>query len=231
MIALALVACETTPTVKPPDESAVVVGEVVEMGNPTPVPAETETETVCNCGIVDGTMTKQVEMSYTASYAIMWEYGGEIGFDVSVEPLGVGGTIGEAISAAYGEQWESSRTRAIGFPLTAEADTNMEYTIEWREVWQAGHIPISTAGEQEQVEYRYLVRIDGDIVDSRDLGCAQGCEAGVAPTLPPTEVDLPEGYELYDDFTASGALDANWSLNDADQICTVDVGSGALSFN
>ncbi len=174
-------------------------------------------------------MTKQVELSYAAAHAVHWEVGGQAGVGVEVS-LGVGGSIEGALSEAYGEEWESSRTRTIGFPLTAEPNTNMAYTIQWRELWQEGYIPARTPTGQEEIKYHYLIRIDGDIVGSRDLGCAQGCETA-EPSEPATGVpSLLQGYRLYDDFTTSGTFESEWRLDDANHVCEMDVTSGSLSF-
>jgi hypothetical protein len=176
-------------------------------------------------------MTKNVERSYTASYAFSWEFGGEIGFDLTVEPLGVGGNVGAAVTSAYGRQWESSRTQTVGFPLTAEPNTNMEYTITWTEMWQNGYIPVHTRNGEERVVYRYLVRIDGDIVDSRDLGCEQGCEGDNGEVITPSEEGVPEGYVLYDDFTAPEAFDTNWWIDDPNGICTLGTAGDVMRFD
>ncbi|MBN1815152.1 MAG: hypothetical protein JXA14_25185 [Anaerolineae bacterium] len=205
------------------DKDAVVIGEVVEEGEPAPTVGDTEAVKVSNCGILDGTMTKEIQLSYTASYAFMWEYGGEVGFDFAVEPLGVGGNIGGAFTATYGQQWESSKTQSVGFPLTAERNTDMEYTIAWTEMWQAGYIPVHTARGQERVEYRYLVHIDGNIVGSRDLGCVQVDEGDGDEETPPLPDGVPTGYVLYDGFTAPEEFTTNWWIDDPNDIC--DVGS------
>ncbi len=39
------------------------------------------------------------------------------------------------------------------------------------------------------------------------------------------------GWNLCDDFTASNALDTNWHLNDAKQLCKLNVKAGQLSFD
>jgi len=42
---------------------------------------------------------------------------------------------------------------------------------------------------------------------------------------------IPEDYILYDDFTATSALDYNWWLHDVREICDLSVGEGQLMFN
>lgn len=224
-----LAACAPPTTTAPSAQDNMQVGEAVEVGESTPIAAETATETVCNCGIMDGTMTKQVELSHAAAHAVSWEVGGQVGVGGEVS-LGAGVNIEGALSGAYGEEWESSRTRTVGFPLTAEPNTNVEYTIEWREFWQEGYIPVRTPTGPEQITYGYLIQIDGNIVGSRDLGCVQGCEAGEISESTPGMPSLPQGYRLYDDFATPGRFDADWRLDDANHICEMNVASSALSF-
>jgi hypothetical protein len=153
------------------------VGDAREVGSTETELTLTSTAIVCNCGESNEVIRQRVERAYTSTALIQWEFRGGIGVGVKINVAGAELDITPAIEGAYGRSWAASRTQTVGFDLPAQPNTQMEYTVQWSEVWQPGIISVGTVAGSEQVKYRYLREIQGNLVDQggKNIGCSQGC--------------------------------------------------------
>jgi len=205
-----------------------------------------------NCGN-SRDLPHSVDRSQTVAYTL--EVGG--GVTVNVDgtiSAGLPGdladievSVGAEVAAQYGVSYGKEETFSKSLTVVTEAGSNRQFTIRHIELWETGELVITIGEWQQRYPYKFRRGFGLEQVDSRDLGCPTPTveptgtpppEPPLTPTRrPPTTTPTPtlppeeSGWHLYDDFTAPDALDTNWWLNDENQICTLNVSEGQLSFD
>lgn len=173
----------------------VALGDLMESSSPQVLITQNSTAIVCNCGESNEVITRQVERSYTVTSVVQWEFRGSVGVGFIVKAPGVEIDIAPAIEGVYGRASSTSRTQTVGFSLPARPNSQIEYKIQWSEVWQPGIIRVTTSQGPDQVIYRYLREVQGNLMDQggRDIGCEQGClyDSGVRTETPPLIAGTP----------------------------------------
>ncbi len=222
--------------------ATVSVGPVVPVGQPTPIDLPPIEERVWNCGEGGGQVVKHPQMGVLTGHAVEWEVGGQAGVGLTVgEGVIPGGVnLSGSLEGHYVTKFDQSVERSTAWDLPAEPDTEVVYTVVWRELWQPGYVDVHLPGQSPiRVNLRYRTGIQSDIVGKDVRICKEEqtvvprVTSTLSPTATPTATPPPKerGWHLYDDFTAPDALETNWWLNDENQICTLNVSEGQLSFD
>jgi len=203
-----------------------------------------------NCGN-NRDLPHPVERSQTIAYTM--EVGGGVKVNASgkisgglpAEVAKVEVSVGAEVATHYGVSYGKEETLARSLTLITEAGTRKQYDIQHLELWETGELVITIGEWEGRFPFQFRRGFGLEQVGIRYLDCP-------TPTVEPTDTPPPEptltptrrpptatptlqpeesGWHLYDDFTAPDPLDTNWWLNDENQICTLNVSEGHLSFD
>lgn len=140
-----------------------------------------------------------------------------------VASVEIGAEVTEIIKAGialeFGVTQEQMVASRQSFTLTAEADTRVDYVIDWYETWQVGDL----LAPDLQAELHYRVRTG--IRGSLRVAGPEETEAIAALTLA-----LPAGHVLYDDFSSPDSFASWWWVNDEFGMCDFTTVQGSLTF-
>lgn len=194
IVCFSLVACSPSPapgTVVLTSIPTPIVGPVKLLGQSQVVELEDTVETVWNCGEGGGTIMKHPAMAFSNEYFAEWSVGGQVGSGLTIGegPLPVGVNLAGVLEGSYLRHVGDVFQRSTVWDLPAEPNTIVDYTISWREKWQAGEVSITFANQQiEIVKIRYRTGVMTDIKDKQ----VHTCLDNPSPTILPFIIDLPE---------------------------------------
>lgn len=179
-----------------------IVGPVIPEGNIDIVELDSTIETVRNCGGGNSAITKHPSMTALTGHAVEWVFSGEagVGFTIGGGVIPGGVDLSGSLQGSVALANSVGVAQAIAWDLPAEPNSIMEYTLEWREVWQNGYVNVRTTPESkpERIDVRYRTSIQSDIIGQRELSCdEQSASPTQAIIIQPTPKSTQQSQQAY----------------------------------
>ena len=173
---------DTIPTVEHEiADNAIVLGELNKNDNYVVGRGFNEVVSVFNCNNPlqrNDTLTevKAVERS------VEWYIAGQVGAEVEASVIAAGASVQTAIETGYTIQVSDNLQRSRTIDLPVDANSAVEYVIEWKPIVWSGLLPFKHRSGESFIEYTYVRLAFGEVVNFVDK-TAENCGSSAAPIL------------------------------------------------
>lgn len=182
---------ESTPTADHEiAENSIVLGELSKNDNYVVGRGFSEVVRVFNCNNPlqrNDTLTevKAVERS------VEWYIAGQVGAEVEASVIAAGTSVQTAIETGYTIQVSDNLQRSRTIDLPVNANSAVEYIIEWKPIVWSGLLPFKHSSGESFIEYTYVRIAFGEVIDFVDK-TAENCGPSAASTASESEnIEVP----------------------------------------
>lgn len=106
----------------------------------------------------------EVSQRYTQAQTFVYQYTGEVGFNIGVEiPFIAWAKLTPEFTAKYGFENGQVDTRTVEYNMAAAPGTNVVYIVTWSEVWESGAANVTNGNDTIVVPFRVKTNLIYDI--------------------------------------------------------------------